>query len=339
MIENYPNERRMHCESGVMVNMLEYYGYNISEEMVFGIGGGLYFLYFPWMKVQDFVLIVLRKKPGGIARQFAKRLHLNYHELTFGNNVEKGTQALDELVSRNIPVVVASNLRGLKYLNDIGFDLDYNGHHITVIGKEGNQYIIADMDEKLPNDDYVYLDEARLRSTRFRSGISAPHGRMFYLDPLPKDFATKVDLRSAVIEGLKEVSWNMLSIPIKYFGIKGIHYFANDMRKWHKKYTDDKIDYTLLWYYRLIEQAGTGGAGYRYMYADFLKESASLLQKESLQESGDLLATAADYWRQFTVGCNRYISRTGVTLNELADMVDEAGNKECEAFKKLKSSL
>lgn len=47
MIENFPNERRMHCETGVLVNMMEYYGFTISEPMVFGIGSGLYFMYFP----------------------------------------------------------------------------------------------------------------------------------------------------------------------------------------------------------------------------------------------------------------------------------------------------
>ena len=56
MIPTFPNQRRLHCETGVLVNLLEYYGYNISEPMAFGIGGGMYFLYFPWMKLMGFVL-------------------------------------------------------------------------------------------------------------------------------------------------------------------------------------------------------------------------------------------------------------------------------------------
>lgn len=45
MIENYPNVRRRHCETGAFVSMMEFLGYKISEPMTFGIGSGLYFLY------------------------------------------------------------------------------------------------------------------------------------------------------------------------------------------------------------------------------------------------------------------------------------------------------
>ena len=291
------------------------------------------------MKVQDFVLVVLRTKPGTIMRHFTKRMQLGFHEQTFGNDVEKATRVLDEFVARNEPVGLASNILGLKYLNDLGFELDYNGHHFVVIGKEGSQYIIADIDEKLPNDDYVRLEEANLRYSRFRPGLSAPHGRLFYIDPLPKDFAAQVDLKQAVKEGLKEAYKNMETIPIKYFGSKGIHFMAKYLRKWPKIYTQEKIDYTLLWYYRVIEQAGTGGAGYRYLYADFLKEAAALLQNEALDESSDLMRKAADCWRAFTIDCNRYINRTEVTLDEMAGIIDEAGNYEHEAFMAIKKML
>lgn len=329
----------MHCETGVLVNMLQYYGLEISEPMAFGIGGGMYFLYFPWMKLMGFVLPVMRSKPTNIFRHFAPRMHLSYHEKSYGNDKDRAKKDLDELVAKGIPVGLVVNVLGLKYLNDIGFDLDYNGHHIVVVGKEGSQYIIADIDEKLPNDDLVTLDEARMPLVRFRGGISAPHGRMFYIDPLPANYAETIDLKPAIIEGLKEAYHNMISIPLPWFGCKGIHFMANDLRKWNKKHTPELIDLSLLWYYRIIEQAGTGGSGYRYIYADFLKESAVVCQSEALADSGDIMCKAADCWRTFTVDCNRYLNKTGVTLNEMADILDEAGNNEYKAFKKLKDGF
>lgn len=329
----------MHCETGVLVNMLQYYGLEISEPMAFGIGGGMYFLYFPWMKLMGFVLPVMRSKPTNIFRHFAPRMHLSYHEKSYGNDKDRAKKDLDELVAKGIPAGLVVNVLGLKYLNDIGFDLDYNGHHIVVVGKEGSQYIIADIDEKLPNDDLVTLDEARMPLVRFRGGISAPHGRMFYIDPLPANYVETIDLTSAIIEGLKEACHNMISIPLPWFGCKGIHFMANDLRKWNKKHTSELIDLSLLWYYRIIEQAGTGGSGYRYIYADFLKESAVVCQSEALAESGDIMCKAADCWRTFTVDCNRYLNKTGVTLNEMADVLDEAGNNEYKTFNKLKDGF
>ena len=339
MIENYPNERRMHCESGVMVNMLEYYGYEISEPMVFGIGDGIYFLYFPWLRLKDSTMVVMRTRPADIIRHFVKRMNIGYHEQTFGNDSLKAQKALDELIAKNIPVGVASNILGLKYLTDLGLELDYNGHYMTVVGKEGSQYIIADVIEHLTSCDYVTVDEAVLRQYRFRPGIAAPHGRMFHIDLLPADYTEKVDLKTAVVAGLKEACKNMVSIPMPWFGYRGIHYFANDLRKWPKKYSEERIDFVLLHYYRLIEQAGTGGAGYRYIYADFLKEAAKLFESEVLEDSASVFTAAADLWRRFTVGCNRYLKRESITLNDLADAIDEAGNCEEKTFKTIKKDF
>ena len=339
MIENFPNQRRMHCETGVLVNTMKYYGYDISEQMVFGIGGGMYFLYFPLFRLQGATLVVMRSRPTDIIRHFSKRMRIGYHEMTFGNNSIKAEQVLDQLVSQNIPVGVIVNILGVKYLNDLGFTLDYNGHHMTVVGKEGSQYIIADVDEKLPNDDFVTLDQANMRAVRFRSGISAPHGRMFYFDELPVDYAKNVDIKYAIIAGLKETCKNMLSIPMPWFGYRGIHYFANDVRKWTKKHTDDKIDFLFYHYYRFIEQAGTGGAGYRYIYADFLKEAAILFQDDTLEKSSDYMNKAADSWRTFTVNGSRHIKKTGVSIDEMADILDEAGNYEYETFMNIKKNF
>ena len=110
--------------------------------MAFGIGGGIYFLYFPLLRLKDSVLVVMRSRPGFIIRNFVKRMGVGYHEQTFGNDVDKAQQALDDLIAKGVPVGVGVNILGLKYLNDLGFDLDYNGHHMTVIGKEGSQYIV-----------------------------------------------------------------------------------------------------------------------------------------------------------------------------------------------------
>jgi len=48
---------------------------------------------------------------------------------------------------------------------------------------------------------------------------------------------------------------------------------------------------------------------------------------------------SADNLRKFSVGCNRYINKSGVTINDLADAIDEAGNCEYETFKKLKDAF
>ena len=79
MIENFPNPRRMNCETGMTVNMLKYYGYEMSEQMAFGIGGGYCFVYAPFIKTPEgYIFPILRTKPLAIVRNVFKRLHLQF---------------------------------------------------------------------------------------------------------------------------------------------------------------------------------------------------------------------------------------------------------------------
>ena len=336
MIEGYPNTRRRHCETGVFVSMMKYLGYEISEPMAFGIGSGLYFLYTPFLKMQNTIYPIFRSWPVTVIQKASKRLQLPYHEKRYRFHHEKAVSELDDFVRRDVPVGVVVNVKGLQYFNVSGGGIDFNGHIITVLGKEGNYYTIADTDSRLTSDDFLSLDETTLQKIRFASGVAAPHGQMFYFDSLPKGFCASVDLRQAVRAGLKETCHNMLGIPFPYFGYKGMHYFANDMRHWEKKYTHRQICYRLLWYYRVIERAGTGGSGYRFIYADFLKESASLFGNKVLEESAAKMAVAADLWRQFSLDCRRYLRKDEVTLNEMANSLDEIGQYEKEAFMMIK---
>jgi hypothetical protein len=352
MIENFPNPRRMNCETGMTVNMMQYYGYKMSEEMAFGIGGGYCFLYTPLIKTPEgYVFPILRTKPLAIVRNVFKRLHLAYHEDNFGNHQDQAAAALDALLAKNIPVGVQVNIGGLKYLRDLGEfrnylatgskegTMNFNGHIICVIGEDGENYVIADTDFRLPNDNYVKLDKLTLNKMRFMPGAFTPHGKLLYLDPSNKGVLEPDILKQAIIAGMKESHHNMMNKILPYFGYRGLHYFANDLRTWHKKYNKEEINGRLLKYYRWIELGGTGGAAHRGMYADFLKESAVLFQDSSLDDCAALMSVAADGWRKFAVNCGRYMKQESVTLNEMADVMDEISEAERKTFQKIKKEF
>ena len=351
MIENYPNPRRMNCETGMTVNMMQYYGYKMSEEMAFGIGGGYCFVYAPFIKTPEgFIFPILRTKPLSIVRNVFKRLHLEYHENTFGNNQDKATAALDELLAKNIPVGVQVNIGGLTYLRKLSDfsnylatgssqTMNFNGHIICVIGEDGEDYVISDTDFRLPNDDYVKLDKVTLNKMRFAPGSFTPHGKLLYLDPSNKGILSPDILKQAIVAGMKETTHNMMNKFLPYFGYKGLHYFANDLRTWLKKYNKEQINARLLKYYRWIELGGTGGAAHRGMYADFLKESAVLFQSNVLEDCVGLMSTAADLWRKFSVDCGRYMRQENITLDEMADVMDEISAAERQTFTKIKKEF
>ena len=50
------------------------------------------------------------------------------------------------------------------------------------------------------------------------------------------------------------------------------------MKRWPKKLGDKKASLYLGQVVRMLEEIGTGGAGFRFIYAAFLQESAKILE-------------------------------------------------------------
>jgi hypothetical protein len=49
MTINFEHRPSSHCETGVTSNILHFYGYQLSEAMIFGIGEGIAFIYIPFV--------------------------------------------------------------------------------------------------------------------------------------------------------------------------------------------------------------------------------------------------------------------------------------------------
>ena len=340
MITNFPNDRRIHCETGCFVNTMKYYGIDITEEMVFGVGGGIYLLFTSWIKLDGLPLLILRAKPSHLYRKASERLGLTAHEMTFGDDKDRAMSALAELVDRDIPVTVVSNIFHIPYMAPFTPDkMNFNGHNMVIIGREGDRYTVADPEMKLPNDDYTFIDDVDLRITRFMPGPHTPHGRLFYFDKPDPDKFKDYDFRPACLKGLKEACYNMVGIPFPYFGAKGIHYMSKQVRNWDRKYTREQIEDALYNYYRLLERAGTGGSGYRYLYARFLEQCGEMFQSEALAASAESLIKAADAWRTISVDILHYRKNKGVTLGELADVLEEASKHEYDTFHNIKKNF
>ena len=336
VIENYPNQRKRHCETGTLLNMLKYYGYeDMSETMAFGLGSGFNFVYSPFLRMRGMKLPMFRIRPGLIAANFCERMHIGYHAMEFGHRVDKSMRALDALVEKRIPVGAVVNVAQLHYFTPVVNESNFNGHVLTVIGKEGSTYTIADTDSRLSNDDYVFLEEDIMRKSRFASGLAAPRGKMFYIDPLPAGFGKNLDLRPAIVKGLQETCHRMLRVPLAFYGWTGLHYFAVSLKRWKWWFSEKLIGFVLVWIYRLIETAGTGGAGYRYIYADFLREAAGLFGDHVLADCAKLMGDDADTWRQFSLDCRRYMKSDTITLKEMAELLEAIGQQERRIFTKI----
>ena len=168
-----------HCESGVTSNLLTHYGHPLSEAMVFGIGSGLFFGYFPFIKINHLPLITFRGAPGSIFKKCASRLGVQVESRQF-RAPRRAMQALDASIDAGVPTGLQTGVYWLPYFPP-ALRFHFNAHNLVVFGREGDEYLISDPVVDHP----VRCARADLERARFAKGALAPKGRMYHLGEIP----------------------------------------------------------------------------------------------------------------------------------------------------------
>src|SRR5690606_26084103 len=169
------------------------------------------------------------------------------------------------------PVGLITDIYYLNYLPEM-FRFHFNAHNLIVYGKEKDRYLISDSILEIP----VAVDGESLARARFGTGFMSTRGKMYHI----KNLSAQVDLAPAIKEGIRLASNRILNKPLPWAGIKGMHLLAERIKKYPKKLTPEQNTLYLSNIVRMQEVVGTGGSGYRFLYADFLKEAGEYLQSD-----------------------------------------------------------
>ena len=319
-----------HCESGVTSNLLKHYGLDISEAMAFGIGTGLFFGYLPFIKVNKLPLTTYRCEVGGIFKHLTKKFKIGVHWQKFKDPME-AMKALDRKLEEGVPVGCRTGGYWLPYFPE-AFRFHFNMHNLVVIGKNGSDYLISDPVFPEPE----LCNRKDLMKARFAKGALAPKGTMYYLTRVPET----IDLPAAVAKGIKQVCHRMLKTPGPVIGVRGIRFLANQVEKWPRKLGEHKASLYVGQVIRMQEEIGTGGAGFRFMYAAFLQEAATVLKENRLRDLSLKMTEVGDRWRDFAVIGAR-ICKKRATESEnypaMAEILRDCAAKEAEIFRELLS--
>lgn len=310
---------------------MRYNGFTVSEPMVFGIGSGLLFCYIPLLMVNHAPVMTYRAMPGFIFKRFAKRVGIKIKREKFKDPAAAKAR-LDENLNNNNPVGLQVGVYNLVYFPD-EYRFHFNAHNLVVYGKDNGRYLISDpIMEKVTS-----LTEKELEKVRFAKGAFPPNGHMYY----PISFPEKFDLEPAIIKGIKHTCRDMLA-PIPIVGVKGIRTIARLIRKWPKKKGNKTANHYLGQVVRMQEEIGTGGGGFRYIYAAFLQESGKLIKNDRLVELSKEMTDIGDLWRDFAVEASRiYKNRSAKddAYNKVADQLEVIADREEVFFKKLRKAV
>jgi hypothetical protein len=331
METNFKHYQSAHCENGVASNLLKHNGLNISEPMVFGIGSGLFFVYLPFIKVNFAPAISYRPMPGIIFNRVAKRLGLKIKREKFSSEAN-AVKALDDNLKNNIPTGLQVGVFNLTYFPD-EYRFHFNAHNLVVYGKTETDYLISDP----VMETVTILTHAELNKVRFAKGAFAPRGQMYY----PIEIPQHIDLKKAIVKGIKNTCRDMLA-PAPIIGVRGIRLVARKIKKWPHKVGTKKTNHYLAQIVRMQEEIGTGGGGFRFIYAAFLQEAAVILENNTLKELADEMTIIGDLWRDFAVNASRIYKNRSIqedVYNTIADELLTIADKEEVFFKKLKKAI
>ena len=327
-MQQFKHTHSAHCESGVASLLLKHQGLNISEAFAFGIGSGLTFAYLPIVKIANMPLIAYRTMPKAIIKKATTRLGIKLKTETFRDQ-QKAQDRLDQLLDEGRFVGAQTSVYYLPYFpKDMRFH--FNAHNLIVYGKEGDEYLVSD-----PVFEHtVRIHKKDLLKARFAKGALAPKGLLYYLDSVPQEIDYPKIIKSSIKSTVKE-----MNAPLFFVGLKGINYLAKQIRKIPTKYRDD-LRYPRLYLghiVRMQEEIGTGGAGFRYMYASYLQEASEHTNSTLLQESSEMMTEVGDEWRVFAQATALMCkNRKEFDFDGLATMLESISTNESKVYKNLK---
>ena len=236
---------------------------------------------------------------------------------------------LDAMLEKGVPVGMLSSVFYLTYLPD-AYRFHFNAHNIVVYGKEGNDYLVSD-----PVMDYVTtIASEDLIRARFAMGVPSPKGKMYFPVALPKEY----NLEQAIWLGIKRAGFDIAEMPVPIFGAKGMRYMAKTLRTWPEKLGSKKSIQYLGNVVRMQEEIGTGGAGFRFIYAAFLDKASKIVQNDELYDLSKQLTATGDKWRDFAYHAGRICkSRKSDLLSfaELSDIIMQCADEETRIFGRL----
>ncbi|VTM24371.1 Uncharacterised protein [Stutzerimonas stutzeri] len=320
MNNNFHHQHTAHCESGVMSTLLKSQGVNFNEAMVFGLASALTFVYIPLVKINGMPLISYRMPPRSIIKKVSKLLKVRLKIQKFRSS-EIGQQALDKALAENKLVGLQTSVFWLPYFPP-EMRFHFNAHNLIVYGKEQNDYLISD-----PVFESVQRCTTEdLQRARFVKGVLAPKGLMYYFENQPN--LVQIDLPTLIHKAIRKNAKQMLA-PLFFVGVKGIRTVAKQIEKLANHPSEKYKRLYLGHIVRMQEEIGTGGAGFRYLYAYFLEQAADICQQLKYKQASEQMTEIGDMWRQFAGLCVKQCKKPSTEgYNMVADYLREIADRE-----------
>ncbi|WP_448699567.1 BtrH N-terminal domain-containing protein [Mucilaginibacter sp. AW1-3] len=325
---NFEHLQSAHCENGVTRSLLSNAGIkNITEPLAFGIGAGLFYVYVPFLKINNGPVIAFRVMPGLIFKRTCKALGIQIVRKKFSSR-QKAEAFLNECLAAGQAVGCQVGVYYLSYFPK-EYRFHFNAHNLIVYGHTGDNYLISDPVMEHPTT----LTSYELERVRFAKGTLAPNGQIYYAKT--PAVVTDAQIKKGIVTGIKKTVNDVLHNPVPIVGIKGIKYTGKRIKKWRDSLGVKQAGLYLAQLVRMQEEIGTGGGGFRYIYGAFLQEAYAYHPIDELLEISKMFTASGDLWRTAAVqAAGIYKGRIGSQedFNVMGDYLLEIAEIERQAL-------
>jgi len=331
-IVHYTHYQAGHCESGGVASLLSNYGMALSEPMAFGVSSCIMFAYFPFLRLWEMPFFSFRMPLGYTIKGVQRALGVRFRTRTYQDEDEAMAE-LDRLLDEGKPVGARVSASFLPYLleNINGplipvLDMHNNGHMVIIYGRQDDTYLVSD--PVCEHATTVKRDE--MRKARFAKGSNPPRGNLFYPDHIP----SLVDYRAAVRRATRKTSRMMLQPLLPYVGVKAIHAMARRIERLGQCGNPRFVRRFLGNIIMVQEVMGTAGAGFRFIYAAFLKEAGDLLDLPALRDASRRMLAVGDLWQEFAYHCVKVVKGplTPTDTRPIAAALRRCGDEERQVY-------
>lgn len=271
-----------HCETTATGTLLLQLDIDLSEPMLFGLGEGLGFIFWN-IKSMDFPFIGGRVKTDLLTQNIAKNLNLAL-TVKETSSVQKAWYNVKELIDNGQVVGLKLDCFHLQYFSR---PFHFAGHYVAIYGYDSENAFLVDTRQQ---GGQVKTSLNSLALARAEKGPMSSKNLYYTLSKTDK----KSDLKTSIINAIRNNAEDYLNPPITNIGYKGILKTSTEIIKWFKAGKDIETEFKAS--AMMMEKAGTGGALFRNLYRDFLKESYNLLKLDKLKEGHEAFVEIAELW-------------------------------------------
>ncbi len=367
IIKDFFHKKGRHCESTTLRDLILHEGIEITEEMVFGLDCTFGFTFFDNSQTGDqfsreFPLFIGGKQ-GTITKEsmVCRILGLNIGIETF-SSPDAAWDSSRKWISQNIPLGLQVDLGFLSYFNWTE-EIHFGGHYLPLIGYDEEKNLAFVCDTEFTDIQEVTIDELKkARSSKFGEHFLHPHNKQIQIVKRPD--GKKPPFAKAVKLALQQVARQVLAPSTNYHGIPALRLFMDSIPTWpnvlkgtmNSPYSNKAIsrsEFTLEMVYGLIEEMGTGGAIFRNLYTNFLKEllkhpelrkGTFAWNKEEvyhLEDAMENLSKSATNWAVFSNNIKNALKEGHedcirlLDLSELTNLISNIISLEEDCFKNL----